>query len=374
MSDTAAPNPRALIVAPEPTGWLRAVLGALSRWGAVEVFAPWALPAPLVALGRHAGFVRRRDGAALPGARGRGWFTVAELGLRTLARGRAAATFANRVRMRSLADLAAARRLSRDAPPLVIAPSFAARRTFAAAKRHGSTCLLLEDMPDFDGLVDGLDALARALPEAHFLRNHRPRPRDHARQRAERWQADAIAVRGRIAWGRLGAARPRMLLPRLVSEDIGRCVGGDAILFAGPPLARCGSNHLPALLDALKSHTIRVQPGPCSEPSTLLQHPRVHVRRGFAGVGAVLSIGPLESHPAAVAEALDRGVPIVGTLASTGLVDPTSMLEVDPRDGLETARALETALASGASPRPWSAPLTLATWLAQNAELSSTTA
>lgn len=366
--EARARETRAFVVAPEPNDWLRPVLDALRQAGPVEVFAPWVLPRPLVTLGRRVGFVRRRDGDRLPGARGRGWFTAAELLLRGVARGKTAATLSNRVRMRALVDHAAAFRIARDpTPSLVVAPSLAARRSFAAGRRIGATCLLVEDMPDFDSLVDGLDALATALPQATFLRNHRPGPRAHARQRAERWQADVVGVRGRVAWQRIGGNKTRVQIPRTAFTAVGR--RGRDVLFAGPPLARCGSAHLPALLNALEDVTIRVLPGPCSEPPSLQNHPRIQVHRSadLDGIGAVLSLSPLESHPAPVARALDAGVPIVGTTASTGVVTPTSILRVEDPTPCVLTDALRQAL-SGHPPRPqpWQAPQRLAQYVVES--------
>ncbi|MCR9162129.1 MAG: hypothetical protein NXI35_15690 [bacterium] len=373
MAGTAA-HADAFVIAPEPTDWLRPVVEALESVGTVRVFAPWALPDLAVRLAGRVGFARRRDVRGLPGARPTGWFTAAELAARAYAGGKAARAFANRVRLRSLVDRAAARELDREAPRLVIAPSFAARSSFAAGRRNGATCLLVEDMPDFDTLVDGLDTLAERHPDAHFLRNHRPRSKDHARQRAERWQAHAVAVRGRVAWHRLGAAKTRVQLPRASTRTHRR--PGPDVCFAGPALARAGSTHLQGLLDALPGRTIRVRPGPCNEPACLADHPRLRVDPGLDGAGVVLSLGPLESHPVAVALALDTRTPIVGTLASTGLADPRTVEVVDPRDATATAAAIEAALAGrGRVPRPWTAPLTLRAWLrAQYSRASSVTA
>jgi hypothetical protein len=352
----------ALLVVPEPVDWLRPVLEALQTVGTVQVFAPWVLPAPLVQVAGRVGFVGRREGERLPGARSHGWFTAAELLARASARGKTAATLRNRVLLRALADRACAFGLRRGrVPGLVVAPSLAARRTFAAAQRAHSRCLLLEDMPDFDSLVDGLDGLARAQPQASFLRNHRPKARDHARQRAERWQADAVAVRGRIGWHRVGAAKTRVQLPFVQLPPPHQ--RGTEVAFAGPPLARAGSTMLLPLLDARPDLHIRVQPGPRSEPAALLQHPRVRVDASLDGAGAVLSLGPLESHPRPVLEALQRGIPVVGTLASTGQLDPASIHAVQPDDLDATAGALDQALTAGKSPRAWAPPLTLRSWL-----------
>lgn len=374
MFDTAA-SVDAIVVAPEPADWLHPVTRALERVGRVQVFAPWALPSAVGRFGGRIGFVRRRNPQGLRGARPTGWFTAVELMARAYARGKAARSFANRVRLRTLVDRVAALALARgEPPPLVVAPSFAARRTFAAARRRGTTCLLVEDMPDFDGLVDGLDALARQHPQAHFLRNHRPRAEDHGRQRAERWQADVIAVRGRVAWHRVGASTTRVLLPQ--ASKVCPSERGVDIGFAGPALARAGSTHLPALLEALPDRILRVRPGPCSEPASLLRHPRVQVDASLRGVGVVASLGPLESHPEAVAQALAGGIPVVGTLASTGLLDPSTVHTVDPSDTPSTAAAIEAALAGdGIAPRPWTAPLSLGEWLsAQYSRASSVTA
>ncbi|MBV1861975.1 MAG: hypothetical protein KUG77_26370, partial [Nannocystaceae bacterium] len=338
VGDARIREPATFVIAPEPGDWLQPVLEVLQRTGRVEVFAPWVLPRILAPLGRRVGFVRRRDGRGLPGARGRGWFTAAELLLRGFARGKTAATLSNRVRMRALVDHAAAFELARSrAPRLIVAPSLAARHCFAQGRRVGSTCLLVEDMPDLDNLVDGLDLMAAAHPEATFLHNHRPRPQDHARQRSERWQADVIGVRGRVAWQRVGESKTAVQLPRTASINHGR--RGNDVLFAGPPLARCGSQQLPQLLAVLPDVTIRVLPGPCSEPSSLCSHPRIQVHHSadLDGIGAVLSLSPLESHPGSVARALDAGIPVVGTAASTGVLTPTSLLRVE--DSTPTAIA-----------------------------------
>lgn len=365
VDDAPGSEPLALIIAPEPTDWLPPMLDELQALGPVEVFAPWVLPPTLARLGRRVGFVRRRTGEQLPGARGHGWFTAAELLLRGFARGKTAATLSNRVRMRALADHAAGFRVARGpAPRFLVAPSLAARRCFAQGRRAGSTCVLVEDMPDLDSLVDGLDSLAATLPQATFLRNHRPQPQAHARQRAERWQADVIGIRGRVAWSRLGSRKPRVQLPRAVSSRPG--LPGRDVLFAGPPLARCGSAELPALLHALPGLTIRVLPGPCSEPASLAQHPRLKVHRGsdLTGIGAVLSLSPLESHPVPVARALDAGIPIVGTRASTGLIAPASMVCIDDPTPRALADALATALSAHAPvPQPWLAPQSLAQYV-----------
>lgn len=365
---------RAFVVAPEPGEWLRPVLDVLQHAGPVEVFAPWVLPKALAPLGRRLGFVRRRLGRELPGARGHGWFTAAELIARGWARGKTAATLSNRVRMRSLVDYAAATRIAHGpAPSLIVAPSLAARRSFAQGRRIGSACLLVEDMPDFDSLVDGLDRLARALPQATFLRNHRPGPRAHARQRAERWQADVVGVRGRVAWHRVGGSKTRVLLPRAPSTPAGNA--GRDVLFAGPPLARCGSAQLLPLLAALPDITIRVLPGPCSEPSSLDRHPRirVHPSADLDGIGAVLSLSPLESHPAPVARALDAGIPIVGTSASTGVVASNSILRIDDPCAGTLADALAQALDGRApKPHPWHAPLSLAQYVSESSRTAET--
>jgi len=364
-----------LVIAPEPSEWLGPVLRACGSRAAVRVFAPWALPSSIAALGRRVGFVRRRDGRGLPGARGRVWFTAAELLGRAWARGKTAPTLANRVRMRAVVDRLAALEVARGpAPAVVLAPTLGARHTFAAASKRGAACLLLEDMPDFDQLVDGLDALARAQPQARFLRNHRPAARAHARQRAERWQADAVAVRGHAGWCRIGASKPRVGIPFEAGPLPHH--GGDVVCFAGPPLARAGSTMLPALLDAMPELKLRVLPGPCSEPPSLLEHPRVQVGRGLDGACAVLAPGPLESHPASVVDALRRGVPVVGTKASTGQLDPSSVLTAEADDIPAMVSALRRAV-RGEAPPPiaWHADTSLAAWIAdQYSATSSVTA
>ncbi len=358
MAATVEPDSRAFVVAPEPADWLAPLIEQLESRYAVDVFAPWALPDRLPALARRVGFVRRRlghgDGAA--------WFTAAELAARAYARGRAAPTFAARFRLRALAGNAAAARLTRGpTPDLVVAPSFSARRPFAASAQ--AQHLLLEDQPDLDGLVDGLDALARQHPQAAFLNNHRPRFADHVTQRAERWQADAIAVRGRVAAARLGNRRPvlRLCMP---TPTVGG-TRGDTVLWPGPLLARSGAMHLPALLTAVPTLKIRAQRAGIVEPESLASHPRVELSStpSLEDIGAVLSLGALESHPRAVTLALAAGLPVVGTEASTGALAKGSVSIVDPHDVAGLARALRAALLGNASsPRPWTEAPDVATW------------
>ncbi|MEM6293366.1 MAG: hypothetical protein AAGA54_18985 [Myxococcota bacterium] len=358
MVDTGAAERQAFIVAPEPVDWLAPLVAQLEGAYDVEVFAPWALPDRLPRVARRVGFVRRRLGYA----GGRAWFTAAELAARAYARGKAAPTFAARFQLRAMAGYAAAAHLARRrTPAVVIAPSFAARRVFAATpdSRH----LLLEDQPDLDGLVDGLDALARQHPQAAFLNNHRPRFTDHVAQRAERWQADAIAVRGRVAAARLADRGPVLRLPTTaptVDAD-----GGDTVLFAGPLLARGGAMHLPALLRAMPALKIRAQRVDVVEPVSLAEHPRVELSSApsLQGVAAVLSLGSLESHPRAVARALAAGLPVVGTKASTGALAQGSATWVDPDDGAALQKALHEALHGRApKPRAWTAAPDIATW------------
>lgn len=352
---TADPDPRALIVAPEPVDWLRPVIDALRTVMRVEVFAPWALPQlsrPVPSIG----FIRRRDTTDVPRC-SVGWplrasFVGLELALRAHARGKAARTFAARFRMRALVDRLAAREVRRRAPALLLAPSLAARRTFAAAASHPTRCILIEDLPDLDHLVDGLDELAHAHPNASFLRNHRPRFADHVDQRAERLQAHAIAVRGAVALDRLQAKRC-VALPTAPST-VTPTKRGSTVLLAGPAVARSGTLHLRALLDAMPELTVRIQPAERLEPAWLRNDARVQLDPAisFVDVGAVLSLASLESHPRAVARATHHAIPVVGTVASTGAIE--GACHVDPKDVQSTVAAIRAALRGELpAPRPW---------------------
>jgi hypothetical protein len=81
----------------------------------------------------------------------------------------------------------------------VIAPSLAARRTFAAARELGARTELVLDLPLLRALHRDLDRAAAVWPERAFLRRFRAPSWATARQEAERVLADTILVRGAYA-------------------------------------------------------------------------------------------------------------------------------------------------------------------------------
>ncbi|WP_434391235.1 hypothetical protein [Melittangium boletus] len=323
-----------LVLVPEPAPWLARLATVLGEGPPAEVWAPWSLPAGperwSAVPARLRAAWRRRVPAVSEGARVwglPGWWAV-EAGLRR--RGRSApAVFQSRFFLReglahAVAPLVPAR------VETVVAPSLCAREPFAAARRRGARCVLIEDLPSLRQLHADLDEAAACHPEEAFLRNHRARARDVARQEAERVLADEIWVRGAFAQARLVASgvpaeKLRELRP-LEAPDARRAPrGGEGervALLAGPALARGGLNEALAVLEARPGWRLWVRP---TEGTALarLVHPRVTrvteaTQRGLEGVDAVLALSWCESHPMEVALAAARGLPVIATDRAAG--------------------------------------------------------
>ena len=146
-----------VLIVPEPASWIIPLTICLRRHGSMRVFAPWALnkvsPSWLPARSRLS-WTRRQiahDATSLQPA----WLGVeATLGL--WAGRRTDRLMAARYTKRRVTDGMAAwwlDRLRMDIT-LVVAPSLAARRTFASAAARGLPRLLVEDLPGLRGLHD----------------------------------------------------------------------------------------------------------------------------------------------------------------------------------------------------------------------------
>ncbi|MFY0574748.1 hypothetical protein ACN28S_10630 [Cystobacter fuscus] len=189
-----------LVIAPEPAPWLPRLSSLLGEGPPAQVLAPWSLPEGPEQWGAlpsrlRAAWRRRTVPEATPhrvwGLPG--WWAV-EAGLRWSGRS-AAATFSSRFLLREWVARAVAPLLPAGVE-MVIAPSLCARELFAVARRRGARCVLVEDLPSLRQLHADLDEAASHHPEEAFLRNHRARAADVARQEAERVLADEIWVRG----------------------------------------------------------------------------------------------------------------------------------------------------------------------------------
>jgi hypothetical protein len=302
-----------------------------------------------------------------------------EAALSAWAGARADRRLVSRFARRRLAGLLAARWLPEEAQ-LVIAPSLAARRVFAAAARRGASCVLVEDLPGIRGLHLDLDRAAARQPGDAFLRRFRAPPRIVAAQEAERALAQLLLVRSRHALEeRLAAGFDRECVlplpepPRPESSRGGRgpdAARGKPPLPAGPPgpaahrptlllagLATARSG-LEQALDAaarIPGAVLLVREGE-GAPRDLLRRPGVRrasagEREGLEGVDVVLAPALCEGHPPEVRAAAAAGVPVVATRRAAGFVDlARAGREVEPGDAEGLWRAACDVL--GAHPVP----------------------
>jgi len=328
-----------IVLAPEPAPWLWRLSSVLGEGVPADVWAPWSLPGGPERWGMVPSRVRtawrRRtlsvdEGSRVWGLPG-GW-AVVEAGMRW--RGRSAAeSFRSRFLLRRLVAQGVAPLLSPVARvETVVAPSLCAREVFAVARRRGARCVLVEDLPSLRHLHADLDEAAERHPEEAFLRNHRATAADVARQEAERVLADEIWVRGEFLRERLLAAgysreRLRELRPleaRVPRVDARTGRAERVALLAGPALARGGLNEALEVIRARPGWRLWVRPTEGTELGRL-DHPQVtrvteQTQRSLEGVDAVLALSWCESHPAEVALAAARGIPVIATDRASGFV------------------------------------------------------
>lgn len=362
------------IVAPEPAPWLAPVIELALQAGPVRVLAPWAVRAGVPAWlpARLRAFWQRRSltvegldaPVTLPG------WALGEGALRAWAGALADRKLAARFALRAAVDWLAARWLAargRDVR-VVIAPSCAAQRTFAAAARRGAAGLLIEDLPDIRGLHADLDAALRVHPGCVFLRRYRASRAVIVRQEAERALAGALPgaliLRGQHAQRereRLGFAPARILAlepdmrvpvrparPKDTAAGARVRAGTARVLLAGLAAARHGAVEALAAVGARPRLTLLVRPGEGMEPRDLLAHPQVAVasedeRRHLRGVDVVLAPAWCEAYLDEVALAERLGVPVVATLRGAGWVTPVAA--ITPGDVGALGAAMDGALA-----------------------------
>jgi len=232
---------------------------------------------------------------------------------------------------------------------VVIAPSLAARATFAAAP-SGCLKILVEDLPSFRQLHADLDVAALAHPDCRFLRRYRAPARLVARQEAERVLADALLVRGRYAAEqRSGAGKPILPLP-LPRVELARATHAPGarrrVLLVGLATARNGSMEA---LQASGDWELLVRPGEGMEPADLLSRPNVRAARPseiatLEGIDLVIAPAWCESHPEELRRAAAARVPAVATHRAAGWLDVTEIPPGNPsvlRAAAERARPPE---------------------------------
>ena len=269
---------------------------------------------------------------------------------RVWARGDAGRRMKARLVARRVADRLAAASLP-AASRLVIAPSGAAERTFAAARERGVATLLVHDVPLMRRLHEDLDAAARRHPEAAFLRRYRAPARDVARQEAERVLADRIVVRG--AYARDALLREGVQESKLVMADDApvaprrpRPRGPRRLILAGLATARSGTREALAAREITGDAELLVRAGEGLDPADLLLRRRVRAstcdeRDTLDGVHAVLAPAWCESYAPEITLAARLGVPVVATARGAGPVDlARAGVEVPPGDVDALVRAI----------------------------------
>lgn len=349
------------VVAPEPAPWLVPVVEAALLAGRVVVFAPWGLPPALARLApsRFTAALQRRTLTVARFQPTHGWFAVEALA-RLWSRDRTDREMVARFALRRAVGELAARWLPPDCDA-VIAPSLAARNTFAAAARRNVATLLVEDVPSLRALHADLDAASARHPGALFLKRFRASPTVVAEQEAERVLARHVLVRGHFSRDLLGDRGGEAVLDlpasvgatgRVVESRDGR---PTRVLLAGLAAARHGTFEA---LDAVRGLPVEllVRAGEGTEPRDLLGHPRVRSstreeRETLVGVDVVIAPSWCESHAPEVALAAAMGVPVVATRRGAGLVDlGRAGVEVPPGDAVALAAGIERALTMTVEP------------------------
>ncbi len=375
------------VVAPEPAAWLSPLLARLER--PVEVFAPWAAPgwALRVPGERVGGRVGERIGDALArrggpegAARVPGWIAVEAATAGWIAAApdagaREARRIAARLGAREVADRLAAAWLP-GGTTVVIAPTLAARRTFAAARARGAATWLVQDLPGLRDLAADLDRAARAHPGWPLLRNYRAPWRQVARQEAEWALADRAFVRSAHAAARLPVpgCEPLPGAPPLCgapldgapldgappdrSPSAGAPLDGAFpcaplrepdprgrplhVLLAGPPAARAGAWEA-AEACARVGAILFVRAGTGPEAAALAAHPAVRPA-GADPIDLVVAPAWVECDPPEVAAAR---VPVVATARAAGWA---RHVPVEPGDVAGLAAAIRRYESATATP------------------------
>ncbi len=350
-----------VVVAPEPAPWIVPLTISLRRHGSMRVLAPWALSQGalgwLPARARVA--LTRRQLAPLATSLQPAWMGV-EAAFGLWAGRRTDRLMAARYMKRRATDEIAARWLDHLGADitLVVAPSLAARRTFAAAAARGLPRLLVEDLPGLRGLHDDLDRAAYRWPGSDLLRRYRAPATVIARQEAERVLADLLVVGGRFAEQQ---RRVRGLCPERIAilpparraagsgahRHVIRDRAGPTILLAGPAAARNGIFEALEATRMIPGATLLVRSGEGAEPVARLVDPQLRSssaseREDLSGVDLVLAPAWCECYPPEVPVAARLGVPVVASRRAAGAVElARAGAEVEAGDVPAIARAVE---------------------------------
>lgn len=347
-----------VVVAPTPASWLAPTVAALERVDRVVVWAPWAMPGwAQRAPGPVGAFARRRQ---RPGDRGRLAWPIVDGVARAWAGDRVDRRHRLEQLERQVIDRGAAWWLARlPTVRAVVAPTGAARATFAAARQRGAVCALLVDGPWLRQLGDDLDRAAAALPDRARLRRYRAPRAAVVTQESEVALAAVVAVRGHAAADlarSLGAPRVCAVpTPPPPIDRAGPPRSPSVVCLAGGPTARAGLDVALALLARDPELCVRVRRGDPLDRAELPRHPRLVVTptaaEAIAGAGAVLAPSWCEAYPLEVALAAQRGVPIAATRVAAGFAAVHPILAGD----VERAAAALAQIAAGL-PAPAAAP------------------
>lgn len=291
----------------------RAQLGAQGAEGGLVVWDAsswprWMRAAPIAAL--H----RRARGAARSSLSLAMLETAVALAVRCLGpSGRAARSIAADLWLRGRIDRWAAARLTEDlGVGVVVAPTLAARATFAAAHRLGLRTVLALDLPLLEDLHADLDRAAAAEPASAFLRNFRAEPQHVARQEAELRLADVIVVRGPAALARL-ALRGLVATTTEPALRPGQRLTHDAagpLLLAGAATARAGMTRAIAIARR-EGRALAARRGGGTEAHHDDPIVRWIGRAEGLAVRAVVSTAVCEAYPWEVAAAEVAGIPVI---------------------------------------------------------------
>jgi hypothetical protein len=329
---------------------LDALAAACREVAATELWAPLATPAWLARapgpIGRYAQRRRVPDATTAP------YLLAADAGLRAWARGRTDRRYQADFALRAAIDVWAAREVRRRRPRIVLAPSLAARRTFAAARAVGAATVLVVDVPLLRALHRDLDRAAAVWPERDFLRRFRAPSWAIARQDAERVLADLVVVRGAYAHALcladgIPAARLAILPaapPRACSPPVSPT---GRIRLAGLAAARHGVDTALAVARAL-GRTLVVRVGEGTEPADLARRAGVSIDDG--PVDAIVCPAVCETY---AAEVQTLGLPVIASpMASLDGTGP------DPYDVRAFAEAIEHARPAAPPDTPHAPPIT----------------
>lgn len=320
-------------------------LGDLSTLGTLERWAPLATPAWLARVPGPVGrFARRRRYAhdlaaphllALDGA------------LRAWASDRTDRRYRASFVLRAAIDRWAAAEVRRRKPRMVIAPSLAARHTFAAAREIGAATVLVMDVPLLRALHRDLDRAAAAWPERTFLRRFRAPSSALARQEAERVLADLIVVRGAYAHALCladGIPEARLARVPVAASTIAAPLRPTGrVGLAGLAAARHGvDTALAAVRDLGATLVVRIGEG--TEPADLAQHAGIATDDG--PVDAILCPAICETYAPELAA---TAVPVIAS--------PMAALDGHGPDPYDVAAVTEALRAATTHPLPAIAPL-----------------